>query len=91
MGRESLTTAELVERTKKRVHDVLTVYPGSGLGALHTAVRPYNTNWRIIFEEMIAQGDVRREAVKFASRIQFKFYTNEPTGEVVVVQSSVDT
>jgi hypothetical protein len=87
MGREiAVNAGELRERTEKRIHEVLTVYPGVGLATLHTSVRPYNSDWRGIFEEMVLSGNILRESVQYKGRIHFRYYTNHPLGEVSVVQ-----
>jgi len=82
MGREVLSSGELRDKTIQRIHDVLTVYPGSSIATMHTAVRPYNSSWRSIFEQMIASEDIRRETVEFKGRYHYKHYTNHGQGEV---------
>jgi len=68
---------------------VLTVFPGSSLSALHVAVRVYNQNFRAIFEQMLEDKDVRREAVKFKGNISYRHYTNHPvTPEPEVITPS---
>ncbi len=71
-----------VGKIKQRIHDVLTLYPGASVGALHTAVRPYGDQWRVIFEQMITDKEIVRETVNFKGRVHYRHYTKSPTGVV---------
>ena len=75
----------VVEKTQKRIHEVLTVYEGASLALLHTSVRAYNHEWKAVFEQMIKDGDVRVVAVKFRNTTHLRHYTNKPAGSVEVL------
>ena len=79
------SVGEILKKTKTRIHDVLTLYPCSSLGSLHTAVRPYNADWRVVFEKMVSDGEVRREAVEFKGRVHYRHYTNHPSGQIISI------
>ncbi len=91
MGNEdSSSVTDLVEKTKTRVHRILTAYPGASMTTISVGTRVYNPNgYRRIFENMLADGEIRREAVEYNGAILYRFYTNHPIGEVRVITPSI--
>ena len=76
---------ELVEKTKKRINDVLTVHPGSPISLLHIMVRSYNPRWKEVLSELLSEEIVKRDIVEHENSLHYRYYTNMPTGEVSIM------
>ncbi len=65
-------------RLRKRIHEVLNLWPGQSVGAMHHLIRAYGTEWRALFEVMVKEGAIRREKWGYGDRIIERYYSTEP-------------
>jgi hypothetical protein len=77
------------EKIRERIHQVLLMHPGAPVSLLHPRVRPYDKNWRVVFEEMVKAGEIIRESCVMGRHVYFRHFSTRDLN-LVVAQNPTD-